>query len=56
MARTIYHNNDVEIVSESQDPYECKINVNGENLIWISSSEEDQFKRELTELLDRYRI
>jgi hypothetical protein len=56
MALTIYENNDVEITSERQDEHECKINVNGQNLIWISREDEMEFKRELSELLDRYRI
>jgi len=56
MVKTIYHNNDVEITSERQDAYEAKINVNGYNLIWISLSEEDNFKRKLSALLDEYRI
>jgi len=56
MGKTIYENNDVEILSERQDEYEAKININGQNLIWISLSEEENFKRELTDLLDKYRI
>jgi len=54
--KTVYHNNDVEITSERQDQYETKINVNGKNLIWISNDEEVEFIRELSNLLDRYRI
>lgn len=56
MARTIYENNDVEITSETVDEYEAKINCNGENLIWISAETEPDFRRELKELLDKYRI
>lgn len=56
MARTIYHNNDVKITSEPQDPSEAKINVNGQNLIWISLSQEAEFKRRLSSLLDEFRI
>ncbi len=56
MKRTIYQNNDVEILSVDVDFGECKINCNGANLIWISEEQEDEFKRELSELLDRYRI
>lgn len=52
----IYENNDVEITSEKQDEFETKINVNGKNLIWISLSELENFKKELTELIDKYRI
>lgn len=56
MARTIYQNNDVEITIEPQDEYESKIDVNGENLIWISNDESNDFKIELSNLLDKYRI
>ncbi len=52
----IYTNNDVSITAEAQDPYESKINVNGQNLIWVSRSELEDFKRELSDILDRYRI
>lgn len=52
----IYGNNDVEITSETVDHHECKINVNGENLIWIEASQEDNFKNELSEVLNKYRI
>jgi hypothetical protein len=38
------------------DEAEAKVNINGENLIWISRSEKEQFVKELTELLDKYRI
>lgn len=56
MERTIYQNNDVKITSEPVDTIERKINVNGQNLIWISGQDEDQFKKELSDLLDKYRI
>ena len=56
MTRHIYGNNSVEITSETIDHYECKINVNEENLIWISANQEDNFRRELSEVLDKYRI
>lgn len=56
MALSIYNNNDVDISSERIDQYECKINVNGQNLIWISREQELEFKNELSSLLDRYRI
>ncbi len=52
----IYQNNDVTITTEVVDTHESKVNINGENLMWISRSEESEFKRELSELLDRYRI
>ena len=56
MAKHIYHNNDVEILLEEEDQHEGKVNVNGENLIWISLQDASDFKRDLSEVLDRYRI
>lgn len=56
MGLTIYENNDVEITSKDANKDECKIDVNGKNLIWISKTEESDFKRELNDVLDRYRI
>lgn len=56
MPRIIYENNSVQITSERQDEFEAKINVNGQNLIWISRENETEFQEELSELLDRYRI
>jgi hypothetical protein len=56
MAKTIYQNNDVEITMETFDEYETKINVNGKNLIWISKDEESNFKKDLADVLDKYRI
>lgn len=56
MAKTVFYNNDVEITIERVDEHESKVNVNGENLIWISSENENEFKNELSELLNRYRI
>jgi len=53
---TVYGNNNVTITVDRVDADESKVNVNGENLIWISASEADEFVRELSELLDRYRI
>jgi len=53
---TIYLNNDVEITSEPADEYELKININGQTLILISREEEYEFKKELAQLLDKYRI
>jgi len=55
MEETIYENNDVAITAKV-DIFESKIIVNGENLIWISRHEISNFKKELSELLDRYRI
>ena len=56
MKKTVYHNNDVEIISEEIDSFEAKINVNGKNLIWISLPELNDFSRKLSTLLDEYRI
>ena len=56
MAKRIYENNAVEIEIEYVDNYECKVNCNGENLIWISASEAVEFEDELVELLNKYRI
>lgn len=56
MAGTIYQNNDVVIILEPVDSHEAKVNINGKNLMWISLQEADEFKRELSALLDKYRI
>jgi len=56
MTEIIYSNNDVKIELEIVDTCEAKININGENLIWISRNESEEFKIKLTELLDMYRI
>lgn len=56
MEDIIYQNNDVTITAKVVDTFESKINVNGENLIWISRQEQSSFKKELSELLDNYRI
>jgi len=53
---SIYQNNEVEITYEIMPPMEAKINVNGENLIWISIVDIDEFKNDLSEVLDKYRI
>ena len=53
---TIYENNEVLIETERVNELECKVNINGKNLIWISSEEEPEFKEELGALLDRFRI
>lgn len=57
-ATTIYANNDVAIEIErvANDSCEAKVNVNGENLIWISLEEKDEFVKELNDLLNKYRI
>lgn len=56
MAEIIYSNNDVKIEAETANSFEKKINVNGENLIWISNDTLSEFKKELIELLDKHRI
>lgn len=53
---TAYQNNDVEITIQKIDNHESKVNINGENLMWISNSEIEAFKKELSEVLDKYRI
>ncbi len=52
---TIYQNNSVEITSETHQ-FDTKILVNGDNLIWISTEQLDDFKKDISELLDNYRI
>jgi len=52
----VYENNDVVITIDKVDNSESKVNVNGENLIWISNETSYDFERELSELLDKYRI
>lgn len=53
---TIYENNEVVIEIDRVDEYECKVQVNGKNLIWISREDEPEFREQLSELLDRFRI
>ena len=54
--KKVYQNNRVVIEIETVDPLESKVNCNGENLIWISTPEADEFAKELQILLDKYRI
>jgi len=56
MAQPIYENNNVCIEIERVDNYESKVNVNGENLIWISNESKEEFRQQLVSLLDTYRI
>lgn len=56
MEDTIYQNNEVKITYEVVDTHEAKINVNGENLIWISRETKDEFVEQLKNLLDNFRI
>lgn len=56
MKQVIYSNNDVEITTEVVDEYDTRVDVNGKNLIWISAPDIDEFKKELSALLDKYRI
>ena len=53
---TIYSNNEVKIDIVPVDAMEAKVNVNDKNLMWISREEAPKFKKELQELLDKYRI
>lgn len=52
----IYSNGNIRI--ESEKVYECefKILVNGETFIWVSEDTLEDFKKELTEVLDKHRI
>jgi len=52
----IYQNNAVEITYKKHDADEARIDVNGKNLIWISTEHQDKFKKDLLEVLDNYRI
>lgn len=52
----VYENDDVLIETVRIDQHESTVLVNGQNLIWISRETEDEFKRELSELLNKYRI
>lgn len=52
----VYENNGVRIYTEGANVYEVRVQVNGENLIWISGEDEQEFITELADLLDRYRI
>lgn len=52
----IYENNSVVIEIERIDELESKVNFNGDNLIWISNEEAEQFEKDLCEVLNKYRI
>jgi hypothetical protein len=52
----IYQNNDCEITIERGYDLDLKVNVNGENLIWISNDEKENFIRELQSILNKYKI
>jgi len=56
MEKLIYCNNEVKITIEEVDSVEGKVNVNGENLIWISLEEKENFIKELSGVLDKFRI
>ena len=56
MENIIYQNREITITSEIIDINEVKIKVNGKLLIWISNQEQYNFKKELTTLLDKYKI
>jgi len=51
----IYKNNSVEITSETHE-FDTKILVNEKNLIWVSTEQLDDFKKEISELLNKYKI
>lgn len=53
---TLYQNNKVEITSEKVDELETIINVNGRNFIWISTEQLSDFKKDLSKVLNDYRI
>jgi hypothetical protein len=53
---TIYQNNQVEITIDRRDVAEAIVHVNGDNLIWISWEQREEFKKELAAVLDKYRI
>lgn len=53
---TIYSNNEVKITIENVDEHEAMVNINGENLIFISLSEKENFIKGIQDLLDKYRI
>ena len=36
--------------------YDTKVEIGNEVLIWVSGEEKDQFKKELQEIIERYRI
>lgn len=52
---TIYQNNDCEITVVKVD-MDYKVNVNGDNLIWISAEQKEEFTRGIQSVLDKYRI
>lgn len=56
MPQPIYENNECCIEIERVDNYESKVNVNGENLIWISNESKEEFRQKLVGLLNEYRI
>jgi len=56
MTTIIYSNNDVTISIESINEWETKVNINGENLMWIARETQEDFMKKLTSLLNEYRI
>lgn len=56
METTIYQNNEVTITLEKVDFVEYKVNINGQNLIWISGETKERFIEDLKNLLDEHRI
>ena len=56
MAQVVFENNNCCIEFERVDNYETKVNVNNENLIWISNESTEEFRQELNDLLTKYMI
>ncbi len=52
----IYSNNECSIEIERANSDEAKVNINGQNLIWISREDQELFREQLTQLLDKFRI
>lgn len=53
---TVYENNDCKITVNRVDEFECKVDVNGKNLIWISVEQKEEFIHDIQSVLDKYRI
>lgn len=54
--RTIYHNNKVEVTAEYYCEFETLIKCNSKPFIVIESYKEDEFAKDLEEVLDKYKI
>lgn len=53
---TVYENNDCKITVDRVDEFDCKVDVNGENLVWISTEQKEEFIQDIQSVLDKYRI